>query len=202
MIKDTFNFLQSVLEGHFKKNKIKIKIDLLDQASSSESISFPNNQITPILINIERENQMRAPNQFARVLPDGKRLPILPDVRVNLLILFVARFNRYETALTSLGLILEFFQSNPIFNHENSEILDKIDESNRKKGKNELNQLIVELISLPLSEQNEVWNALRSAYQPSLLYRVRLLGFMSKPDTPAKEVKEIEIRSEHLHDSL
>jgi len=38
-------------------------------------------------------------------------------------------------------------------------------------------QLAMELLTLPLNEQNDLWNALRAAFQPSLLYRVRMLVF-------------------------
>jgi hypothetical protein len=33
----------------------------------------------------------------------------------------------------------------------------------------------MELVTSPFSEQNEVWNALRTTYHPSVMYRVRMI---------------------------
>ena len=36
---------------------------------------------------------------------------------------------------------------------------------------------MLELVTLPQGEQNEIWSALRVSYQPSALFRVRLVVF-------------------------
>ncbi|HET7713657.1 MAG TPA: Pvc16 family protein, partial [Patescibacteria group bacterium] len=54
-------------------------------------------------------------------------------------------------------------------------------------------QLIIELVTLSFSEQNEIWGALRVAYQPSALYRVKMVVFY---DNEAREsAPTIEERS-------
>lgn len=189
MIDTAFKIIQKKLQSFVGQDA---KIGQLSASSSGESIGFPEGQITPILINIEQENTLRAADRHSRISPMGIRQPIQPDIHVNLYILFVSHFEDYLTSLHHLGEVLKCFQASPLLNQEN---LPSVKFT-------EIDHLILELVSLPLAEQNEVWNALRSAYKPSLLYRVRMLAFMTAPGEPAQEVQEIEISMEHQDKSL
>jgi hypothetical protein len=57
-----------------------------------------------------------------------------------------------------------------------------------------IEQLIMELITLPFSEQNEMWNALRTTYHPSVLYKVKLVVFRDKDAAPMPEIREKDLR--------
>src|SRR3989338_7525795 len=114
------------------------------------------------------------------VIQVNKVTPIL----VNMLILFVSKFSNYEQSLKFLSLIIKCFQNTPVFNHENTPTLNP-----------EIERLRMELITLPINQQNELWNALRTNYHPSVVYKVNLLVFhddLSEQDY--YEVEEIIVK--------
>ena len=53
----------------------------------------------------------------------------------------------------------------------------------------------MELITLPFSEQNEIWNALRIHYLPSVLYKVKMIVFRDEDAMPLPETAEKTIRT-------
>jgi hypothetical protein len=88
---------------------------------------------------------------------------------LNLYVLFVARFKEYQDALYNLSRIIRYFQSHRLFNAQNAPALPE-----------GIDQLVLELTTLPFAEQNEVWNALRTTYHPSLLYKVKMVVFQEE----------------------
>ncbi|MDB4918386.1 DUF4255 domain-containing protein [Mucilaginibacter sp.] len=151
--------------------------------SKLDPSQFPLNNITPILINIEEEKSIRSADRFSGVVRNGLRTEVNPSIPVNLLILFVVRFADYEQSMKILSLIIRFFQRNRVFDHANTPTLSP-----------ELSKFTMELQALPLAEQNELWNSLRSAYQPSLLYKVSMLVFNDKESIQViRDVNKVEL---------
>ena len=115
--------------------------------------------------------------------PDGTRQKVQPEIRLNLYVLFVARFPQYEDALRSLSLIIQYFQNHRVLNHQNApELSDNIE------------QLVMELITLPFSEQNEVWSSLRTTYHPSVIYKVKLVVFKDEDAATMSTITEKILR--------
>jgi hypothetical protein len=165
-----------------KSNHPEDKVVFPD-GSKLDPSQFPINNITPILINIEEEKSIRSADRFSGVVRNGLRTEVNPSIPVNLLVLFVVRFADYEQSMKFLSLIIRFFQRNRVLDHSNTPSLSP-----------EIDKLTVELQALPLAEQNELWNSLRSAYQPSLLYKVSMLVFNDKESIQvAKDVNNIEL---------
>ena len=56
-------------------------------------------------------------------------------------------------------------------------------------------KLVMELITLPFSEQNEVWSSLRVPYHPSVLYKAKMIVYRidPKPDLPKVEEKSFQV---------
>src|SRR4051812_43749152 len=131
-----------------------------------DPISFKLGGVTLLLINVEQESSVRAPDPYAKVGPDGSSYRGQPDIRLNLDILFVARFKQYEQSLALISQIVQFFQNSRVFDHRNSPSLD-----------DRIDKLVLELITPPFQEQYNIWSALRATYQPSVLYRVRMIVF-------------------------
>lgn len=133
-----------------------------------------------LLVNMEQELVMRPGDPFARALGDGSVLRVQPGIRLNLLVLFVARFRVYEAGLAALSGVLRFFQANRLFEARTSPDLDP-----------RIERLVVELRTLPLNEQNDLWGSLRLAYHPSLMFRVRMIAVedesVAMPATPIAE---------------
>jgi hypothetical protein len=100
-------------------------------------------------------------------------------------VLFVARFTQYEEALRYLSLIIRYFQNHPVSNHHEAPELSE-----------NIEQLVMELITLPFSQQNEVWNALRVTYHPSVLYKVKMIVFQDEDAVRVPEIEETILRIE------
>ncbi|PON18283.1 hypothetical protein C2W62_08665 [Candidatus Entotheonella serta] len=80
--------------------------------------------------------------------------------------------------LRAISHIIQFFQKHRLITPQSNPRLS-----------DEIEQLVMELTTLPFAEQNEVWNALRTSYRPSVLYKVKMVVFHD--DEPV-EVSEIE----------
>ena len=149
-----------------------------------DPILFKLGAVSVLLINVEEENTLRAPDPYAGVSSAGGLLKVNPEIRMNLYVLFVARFRQYELGLSYLSDIIQHFQSHRTFDHRSApDLSDRIQ------------KLILELVTLPFSEQNELWNALRTTYHPSVLYKVKMVVFRDKEARQPAEVKEKALRT-------
>ncbi|MDV3455395.1 Pvc16 family protein [Sphingomonas sp. HF-S4] len=160
-------------------------------AGLGEAIVFPDGDkldpltlkvgaVNMLLVNMEQEMVMRADDPFARTLNDGSTLAVQPALRLNLMILFVARYRAYDAGLAALFAVLHFFQSNRVFEARAFPDLDP-----------RIGRLVVELSTLPVTQQNDLWASLRLAYHPSLLFRMRMLTIEQDADAaPAPAVSE------------
>jgi len=151
-----------------------------------EPLSFPSGTVSILLINIEQDRTMRRAEPHRGAAPDGTPVRVSPELRLELSVLFVARFKQYEVSLKVLSAIVRFFQERPLFQRtEQPELPDEIE------------RIVVEPVSLPFAEQNEVWNALRTTYHPSVLYRVRTLVFRDRLPVAAPAVAETDLTVGH-----
>ena len=144
-----------------------------------DPLTLKTGAVNALLVNLERDAVMRRDDPFLRHLADGSTVRARPDVRLNLHVLFVARFQVYEAGLAALSAVLGFFQANPVFDGRAFPALDP-----------GIGRLLVDLHTLPLSEQNDLWGSLRLAYHPSLLFKVRLLTIADGDAMPAAPVTE------------
>lgn len=159
------NFFNTYIENNGGGNGFQEYVTFLE-GEKIDPLVIPVNKVTPILVNIEEEKVLRMNDRYEGSLRNGKRTDINPSIRVNMLILFVSKFSNYEQSLKFLSLIIKCFQNTPVFNHENTPTLNP-----------EIERLRMELITLPINQQNELWNALRTNYHPSVVYKVNLLVF-------------------------
>lgn len=169
MMHTVLGVLKEQLNEYFK---IKTAIDgdlvkFLD-SGANDPIAFTNNAVTPFLINVSEDRVFRKADQYSGVLQNGIRTQTNPEIRIELLVLFVSKFSDYSQALNFLSYVIKFFQVNRIFNQKNSPELS---------GEN-IEKLILELVTLPLEEQNQVWHSLNTSYLPSVLYKIRVLSFI------------------------
>ena len=172
MVDVVLSVLKDKLNEYFKNVVGTTESDIIEfiSTSNNDPVSFTNDKITPFLINISEDRKFRNPDQYSGVVRNGIRTQTNPEIRIELLILFVSKFSKYDQALKFLSHVIKFFQVNRVFNPLNSPQLS--DES--------IEKLVVELISIPLEEQNQVWHSLNTSYLPSVLYRVRLLSFVDE----------------------
>jgi len=120
------------------------------------------------LVNIEEERTLRE-QVPARLLRGGRELLLQPELKLNLTLLFAARMVDYPTTLRALSHVLTFFQANPAFSTAEHPGLDP-----------RIGRLTVELLSVTPETLNQLWATLGAKYQPSVLYRVRLVSIQDQ----------------------
>jgi hypothetical protein len=152
MINDALIFLKNRLNtqlslGANPNDSQEDKVVFLD-GQSMEPLTFKLGAVSVLLINIEEEKTLRAPDPYKQVTANGSFQKVNPEIRLNLYVLFVAHFKLYEDSLNYLSQIIRYFQQHRVFNHHNAPDLSE-----------SIEKLLPELITLPFSQQNEVWNA-------------------------------------------
>jgi hypothetical protein len=182
-LKDHLNAYLSTKSGWNPEASQEDTVVFID-GEHMDPISFKLGAISALLINIEEDNTLRGPDPYRRMAPDGTRYKIQPEIRLNLYVLFVARFKQYEDGLRYLSLIIQYFQNHRLFNQHNAPELSA-----------DIEQLVMELTTLPFAEQNEVWSALRTTYHPSVLYKVKMVVFKDEETVAMPVIEETILRT-------
>jgi hypothetical protein len=152
------------------------KVVFLD-GDKMDPISFLEGAVSELVINIEEERQLRPADPYAG-LQNGQLQRKQPDLRLVLHILFVARFKQYDIAWEHLAKVIEYLQTNRTFERDGYPDLPA-----------GVDKLTFELMTQSFTEQNDVWNALRTTYLPSALYRVRLIVLQDVKPAPQGQIQ-------------
>ena len=183
MIGEVLKFLRERLNKALPRDSDGAAEDLFVYVGTDkdDAVSFKSGAVSVLLVRIEEDSALRPPDLYARAAADGKRQKVEPEIRLNLYVMFVARFpDDYSRALHHLSGVIRYFQNHRVFNHENSPELSE-----------DISQLVLELVTPSFSEQNELWGTLRSAYQPNTLYKVKMVVFQDEDARQLTEVKEL-----------
>jgi hypothetical protein len=151
-----------------------------------DPLTLKTGQINALLVALDQDHVMRRGDPFVRALADGTTARAAPEIRLNLMVLFIARYAVYEAGLAALSLVLTYFQANPVFTGAAAPALDP-----------HIDRLTVELHTMAMSEQNDLWGALRLAYHPSLLFKVRMVVFQDASALPSVPVSEPQLELVH-----
>jgi hypothetical protein len=172
MIGDVLSLLRDQLDSFLRaaapaldENPADARVQLPDGAKA-DPIEFRLNAITLLLVNIEQETGLRSADPYLRAAGEGGMRKLQPEIQINLRVLAVARFKVYEQGLNQLGQVIRFLQQHRA-----------LEPGNTPGWPAHLDRLVLELVTLPQGEQNEIWSALRVSYQPSALFRVRMVVF-------------------------
>ena len=130
------------------------------------TLSFKEGAVTVVLINTEEDRTMRPAEPYRSTGGDGAKRRVHPEVPMNLYVLFVARFSEYDQSLTYISRVIRHFQSNRVLTQHNAPTMSP-----------HIGQLTMELHTLTMQQQNDMWNMLKAGYQPSVLYRVKMIVF-------------------------
>ena len=183
MISDVLRFLKDRLNKALpRENATAPAEDLFVYAGSGkdDAVAFKSDAVSVLLVKIEEETALRAPDPYRRITAAGVPQRIDPDIRMNLYVLFVARCaDDYGRSLAYLSRVIRYFQGNRIFNHTNSPELGA-----------DISQISLELVTPSFSEQNEIWGTLRTGYLPSAMYKVRMIVFTEEGEALV-QVKEV-----------
>jgi hypothetical protein len=103
MIDDAIIFLRNrlnrSLRGISGTGPSEDKVEFVS-GDQMDPMSFKPEAVSVLLINVEEENTVRAPDLYAGVDANGVRQKVRPEIRLNLLLLFVAQFKEYAHSLT------------------------------------------------------------------------------------------------------
>ncbi|MCX2494516.1 DUF4255 domain-containing protein [Pedobacter sp. PF22-3] len=158
----TCDTLDQFLKNRFGLDEPKvIKNTLID---SNGSIPVVNqNKIVISLINVEKETT-KPFNVRNHQLNNGSYANVNPAERFNLDVLISANFDDYSETLKFLNAVILFFQVNAVLSANSS--------SSIPKG---LNKLEFDIEKLNYQEMNNLWSAMGAKYQPSVIYKMRLI---------------------------
>jgi len=189
MIGDVLSLLRDQLDAFVRAaapgdddNAGDARVQLLDGAKA-DPIEFRLNAITLLLVNIEQETGLRSADPYLRAPGEGGLRKLQPEIQLNLKLLAVARLKVYGEGLNQLGQVIRFLQQHRA-----------IEPGNRPGWPRQLDRLVLELVTLPQGEQNEIWSALRVSYQPSALFRVRMVVFRDSDGAAVPQITQTRVR--------
>ena len=157
--------------NQFLRNRMGLdedKVLLNNLIESNGSIPERNhNKVVISLVNVDKET-VRPYNIRNVQLKDGSYTDINPSEKYNLYVLISSNFSDYNETLKFLDAVLLFFQKNPC--------LDGRTHSNVPEG---VSKLEYEVEKISHNEMHNLWTAMGAKYQPSMLYKVRLITVQS-----------------------
>ena len=170
MIADALNFVTNQLDSFLKRKTSRKEsiVKLSGLVTPDGSIAIAEEDILVLsVVNIAEEgsianqsNIKRQGNSFQKQAP-----PVY--LNVYLLVSTLFKDEKYETGLHWLSLAINFFQQNPYFISSQTEMPNGVDKLN------------FELVNLDIDNMSRFWGALGARYQPSVIYKMRMLKISS-----------------------
>ena len=179
MLDKVVTFLQKQLNNQLKGDSVQDRVVLAKLGKDCVHLALE--AVTVILVGIEPDHISRSADPYRGSATTGGSGPVYPEIRLNLYLFLAAQFESYENALHHLSVIIRYFQHNPVLTHENAPMMHA-----------DIDRLSVELQEMPFSQHNDIWNTLKVAAVPSLLYRVRTVVFEQQPSALTPAIVETE----------
>jgi hypothetical protein len=181
MIDDVLCMLRDKLNGYLKY-RAEASSDIVSfiDGMANDTLTFPPNKVVPMLINLDEDKTLRQVDLFEARTKNRIKTNVNSTVCINLLVIFICRFDNYTQSLKFLSLIIRFFQRNQQLDHANTPDLHA-----------DIDRLKIELVTLPVSQQNEIWSSIRTPFTPSVLYKISMLVF---EDTDSIEVANQQMK--------
>lgn len=157
------NQLNHALKRSFQVGEDLVVVSNLHEQDGSVAAHVANKLVVS-LVNIERD---AVPCNTPRSgLGGGRFLQSPAPVCLNLMLMFAANFggNNYPEALKFVSSTISFFQSRPLFDHQNTPELDP-----------RIDKLTLDIENLAINDLSNLWGMLSGKYLPSVLYRLRLI---------------------------
>ena len=146
--------------------------------------SHVDNKLVVVLVNIEKDEFPHSRQPNGNTVGADRSVTNYSPVYLNLYLMFAGNFsgNNYLESLKFISNTIGFFQRRPVFDHENTPDLDP-----------RLDKLVMDIENLNINDLGNLWGILSSRYLPSILYKVRMVGFDSGDVvTQAPTVREIQ----------
>lgn len=155
--------LNQALRRSFQVAEDLVVVSNLCESDGSVAANVAN-RLAVFLVNIERDTVPCVAPRGA--VGAGRLAQSPPPVCLNLMLMFAANFNgsNYPEALKFVSSTIAFFQSRPVFDHQNTPELDA-----------RIDKLTLDIENLGLNDLANLWGMLSGKYLPSVLYRLRLI---------------------------
>lgn len=167
MINKALSFLRDQLNSVLSPQGPPDNLLLTSLVNERGELNIQPAQMALMLVNAEEERVLKAQAPRERKVGDKVQFAN-PEIKLNLLVMLAANpgTDNYLDALERLSQAMIFFQGTSFF--------DRIKFPELKLPP-EIEQLSVELFTLSLEQQNQLWGSLGAKYIPSVLYKVRLV---------------------------
>jgi hypothetical protein len=181
MLDVALNFLTTELNSYLVARGARKATDEMGKVEVGRLVddagkwAIKDDHVGAVLIHVDEERVMRA-QLPETVVSGGKHLVLEPKLKLNLHVLFAAKFQKYDEGLRSLSLVLTYFQSHPTFTPDTYPGLDP-----------RLERLTVELQSLTYEQLNQVWAFLGAKHLPSAIYKVRMVALQDSAPTSVQQ---------------
>ena len=137
------------------------------------------------MVNIEEEKTLK--NGPIYVQNNGGLSKKNPTIYLNLYLLFSCSHKSYETSLRNISNLISVLQAKQVFTPENSVSSASFPVNVEK--------IILDLFSLNFEQINHLWGVMGGRYQPSVLYKARLLAIQVSDLGPVATIEEIASNS-------
>lgn len=167
MLRKSLQYTRDVLSQHLRnKFGLKEEIVVVNRLVDGDGKAILGNQNKVILsmINLWQEKNQRF-YQKNTPLQNGQFAKTQPAQRYNVDLLVTAHFDDYDESLKFLNAVLLFFQANPALSAKNF--------SDLPHG---IEKLEFEMDTINSTEIHNLWTAVGARYQPSVVFKVRLLS--------------------------
>lgn len=188
IIERSLTFIQEQLDFYLKKqagdNSNTEKVVLSNIVKQNGEAALGPDTVGITLVNIEEEKVGKAQKPYLKQ-ENGYRMHN-PSIKLNLYLLFIARFGKYDESLKAISHIIRFFQSRNVFDRSTYPALDP-----------SIDRLIFDLQTMSFEQMNHLWGALGAKHMPSVLYKMRMLVVEDEEiKGDVLPIKEINIEGE------
>ena len=157
------NTLDQYLRSAFGLNEAAVILNTLVSSNDDKMPDANENKMVVSLINLEQET-LQSFNTRYKSIKAGGYSEVNQEVRFDLDVLFTANFDDYEEALKFLTATVSFFQGNSSLTSSTS--------SGISEG---ILKIDLDIKTLTYHETHSLWSAMGAKYQPSIIYKLRLI---------------------------
>lgn len=155
---------------------------LLGNIALLESQEVMTDKLVISVVNIEEEATLKNGQNYLKNPIRNNIESIQPPVYLNLYMLFSATLSSsdnsidtsYQSALSRISHVIEFFQSKKVFTLQNSPNFSPTSMETDEANYYQL-RLIPELFTLSFEQINHLWGSLGGKQSPFVLYKIRLV---------------------------
>lgn len=142
--------------------------NILEQDGTLQS--HVDNKLAMFLVNIEKDEFPHRRHPEGGAVGADRAVLGYPPVYLNLYVMFAGNFSggNYMESLKFISNTINYFQRRPVFDHDNTPDLDS-----------RIEKLVLDIENLGITDLANLWGILSGKYMPSILYKVRMVGFDS-----------------------